>query len=519
MIVFAGPTLYGVDDLDARLAAIAEGAGAPGARFELRPPAGRGDLLAAVAGAPCAIVLLDGVYFTVPAVTHKEILYAMEAGVPVIGAASLGALRAAELERFGMEGIGWVFARFREGALTGDDEVAVLHAAAEQGYRSLTVALVEVRHALAALVAEGELGPAGEAGAGRVIAGLQDLAFTARTPERVQELAVEHLGADAARALNERLVRPGEGVKWADAEIALTRAARIAARPEASPPVAAGHPGREEPTEFALAFREDHLRPAPGAPTYVQAWRAVQLLHPGAPALAADLRRQFLLASAAREAGLAPAPERIAAHEREIAALGSALPARETTDEARSRALAEAAGSELGGPEGALADLAARFGLERSAGAPRDPEAALLELVTEREAVLPTWFFARALATSPIFAPALAAAAAITEVRACFVARHGDGPLDEGVLRQVAAELWGCCPTEAEAEGVRRALLPGRGQASGYSPGLYGALAWIAPAHRLPRAINDYPEAKVLLRDSTLRELAPRLTSLATPRT
>src|SRR3954462_9715848 len=128
-VVFAGPSLPRRPDAEWRLLL---------SRCDLRPPAGRGDVLAALAGQPCTLVLLDGYYFTVPAVTHKEILSALDAGVRVIGAASLGAQRAAELAPFGMQGVGEVYARYRAGEIDGDDEVALLHAPAEHGYRPLS---------------------------------------------------------------------------------------------------------------------------------------------------------------------------------------------------------------------------------------------------------------------------------------------------------------------------------------------------------------------------------------------
>jgi TfuA protein len=43
----------------------------------------------------------------------------------VVGGASLGALRAVELEKFGMKGIGKVFELFKNGVTDADDEVAV----------------------------------------------------------------------------------------------------------------------------------------------------------------------------------------------------------------------------------------------------------------------------------------------------------------------------------------------------------------------------------------------------------
>jgi hypothetical protein len=73
------------------------------------------------------IGLIDGFFGNVPAPWHKEILYAMGRGVKVYGAASMGAIRAAELHRYGMKGAGRIFQAYRLGLLTDDDEVCVLH--------------------------------------------------------------------------------------------------------------------------------------------------------------------------------------------------------------------------------------------------------------------------------------------------------------------------------------------------------------------------------------------------------
>jgi len=81
----------------------------------------------------------------VPTVWHKEILWAMAQGIHVYGAASIGALRAAELADFGMTGIGEVYRQFRDGLLADDDEVAVLHGPPEVDYVPVTEAMVNVR--------------------------------------------------------------------------------------------------------------------------------------------------------------------------------------------------------------------------------------------------------------------------------------------------------------------------------------------------------------------------------------
>jgi hypothetical protein len=93
------------------------------------PPVSQGDVYRVAREAPDAIGIIDGYFHRVPAVWHKEILWALSRGIRVFGSASMGALRAAELARFGMEGIGWVFESFHSGALEDDDEVALVHSA------------------------------------------------------------------------------------------------------------------------------------------------------------------------------------------------------------------------------------------------------------------------------------------------------------------------------------------------------------------------------------------------------
>ena len=110
------------------------------------------------------IALIDGVFDRVLPVWHKEILWAMAQGIHVFGASSMGALRAAELEPFGMRGVGRIHAAYREGALEADDEVAVLHGPAEIGFPPVTEALVDVRATLERAVAEHVL-DSGEAAA------------------------------------------------------------------------------------------------------------------------------------------------------------------------------------------------------------------------------------------------------------------------------------------------------------------------------------------------------------------
>jgi TfuA protein len=89
-------------------------------------PAKRGDLAAAVRDGSDIICLIDGVFHQESAVAHREILFALESGVRVIGASSMGALRAAEMDTLGMEGVGEIYRLYKTGELVSDDEVALV---------------------------------------------------------------------------------------------------------------------------------------------------------------------------------------------------------------------------------------------------------------------------------------------------------------------------------------------------------------------------------------------------------
>ncbi len=113
IIVFLGPSL---DQASAAKILAAE----------YRPPAKRGDILAAVADGADIIGLIDGVFHQDCAVAHREILTAVKGGITVVGASSMGALRAAEMDTLGMTGIGRIYHMYKDGTITSDDEVALV---------------------------------------------------------------------------------------------------------------------------------------------------------------------------------------------------------------------------------------------------------------------------------------------------------------------------------------------------------------------------------------------------------
>src|SRR6266849_6410641 len=112
------------------------------------PPAAEGDVYRVTLQRPQAIGIIDGYFQSTPTVRHKEILWAMSRGIHVFGSASIGDLRAAELVAFGMEGVGTIFEFYRDGILSDDDEVAIVHGPPESGFLAGSEAMVNIRQTL-----------------------------------------------------------------------------------------------------------------------------------------------------------------------------------------------------------------------------------------------------------------------------------------------------------------------------------------------------------------------------------
>ena len=120
---------------------------------EYRPPAKRGDLIAAAREGAAIIGLIDGVFHQESAVAHREILAALKGGIRVIGSSSMGALRAAEMDTLGMVGIGEIYRMYKSGELISDDEVALVFDPVSG--MSLSEPLINLRFTLKQALGEG----------------------------------------------------------------------------------------------------------------------------------------------------------------------------------------------------------------------------------------------------------------------------------------------------------------------------------------------------------------------------
>jgi len=179
--VFVGPTLA-AQEAQAELDAI------------YLPPVSQGDVYRVARAGATAIGIIDGYFERIPAVWHKEILWAMSEGIHVFGSASMGALRAAELAAFGMVGIGAIFEAYADGKLEDDDEVAVAHGPPDSHFRAGSEAMVNIRATLAAARAQSVLGEAASAALERVA---KDLFYPDRAYSAILRRAADDPSVDA----------------------------------------------------------------------------------------------------------------------------------------------------------------------------------------------------------------------------------------------------------------------------------------------------------------------------------
>ncbi|HNR25895.1 MAG TPA: TfuA-related McrA-glycine thioamidation protein [Methanobacteriaceae archaeon] len=179
-------------------------------KADYRPPVGRGDVTKAIHDNPVIIGIIDGVFHQKPAVSHREIMDALDVGIKVVGGASMGALRSAELEDMGMIGVGRVFQAYKNGLVESDDDVAVVFE--PSSYEQLSEALVSMKYNFDKAVKKGIISHED----------LEKLYTTAKAiyyPKRNYNLVFRnsHLEDRKINSLKKFLAREGRDIKKQDA--------------------------------------------------------------------------------------------------------------------------------------------------------------------------------------------------------------------------------------------------------------------------------------------------------------
>ena len=180
-IVFSGPSISEAEVQ--RLAACTHA-----------PPIKRGDL--AAVDDYDVFVILDGEFGQNMSVSPKEILAVLDKGKTVIGAASMGALRASELDRSGMIGVGWVYDHFRRCAVRRDADVALVYSPFD--YKPMTVPIVDLEYWMEQASAAGLIGNRERA---RLLKTARNIFFAERTLDRLMGTLRRAVGGDTLDAL------------------------------------------------------------------------------------------------------------------------------------------------------------------------------------------------------------------------------------------------------------------------------------------------------------------------------
>jgi hypothetical protein len=158
------------------------------------PPIKRGDL--AAVDDYDVVVILDGEFGQNMSVSPKEILAVLERGKTVIGAASMGALRASELDRSGMIGVGWVYNYFRRCAVRRDADVALVYSPFD--FKPITVPMVDLEYWMEQTSAAGLIGNRERAVLLKVA---RNIFFADRTPDGLMAALHRAIGGDTLKSL------------------------------------------------------------------------------------------------------------------------------------------------------------------------------------------------------------------------------------------------------------------------------------------------------------------------------
>jgi len=192
-------------------------------KADYRPPAKRGDIYRAAKEGAKIICLIDGVFFQDCSVAHKEVLFALERGARVLGASSMGALRASELDVYGMEGVGEIFRAYKRGDLVSDDEVALIFDPFT--WEPCSEPLVNIRFNLDLALQKGIIDiPTKDV----LFHSAQCLYFPERTYERMMKAAEGRVLAETLQRFREFINNERRDLKMEDALQALQRAKEIA---------------------------------------------------------------------------------------------------------------------------------------------------------------------------------------------------------------------------------------------------------------------------------------------------
>nr|WP_223215885.1 TfuA-like protein [Rhizobium herbae] len=204
-VVFLGPSAPASDILSILPDAI------------IRPPARRGDLYAYRILKHEFFLIIDGAFGNVLSISPREVVDVVRDGAVVVGASSMGALRAADCFPAGAHGAGIIFRLFKDRVISAEDEVAVLFRE-DLPFPPLTEPLINMRIALRRATRKGLVRALD---AEKIISAAQSLHFTLRTWPRAYQ------GAGCAPSSEILNFLSAIDIKRADAVLAAKRVSKM----------------------------------------------------------------------------------------------------------------------------------------------------------------------------------------------------------------------------------------------------------------------------------------------------
>ena len=184
------------------------------AGVQVVPPIRRGDL--DEFGHFECFLIIDGEFGQSLSVSPKEILKLLDGGKRVIGASSMGALRASELDSYGMQGVGWVYQHFARSRMRYDDDVALTYSPLD--HSPLTIPTVNVAYWMALLCAAGHVG---RRESQRIIKTARSIFFADRSEACLLEALTQAIGSERLQQLLALVGGEIPDVKRTDAERAI----------------------------------------------------------------------------------------------------------------------------------------------------------------------------------------------------------------------------------------------------------------------------------------------------------
>jgi hypothetical protein len=158
------------------------------------------------------IILIDGLFCSSRAVWQRELKLALDHGVQIYGASSMGALRALELNQYGMIGHGWIFDQYLSGQIVGDDEVCLQYGFVNGKLIKYTYPLVEIRWML-----HQHMDSIDPFISRRILSQLSLKSYLERSHDLIQKILTFYLGMHVSQKLLKDLIHGVYDIKKIDA--------------------------------------------------------------------------------------------------------------------------------------------------------------------------------------------------------------------------------------------------------------------------------------------------------------